>query len=281
MNLEGKDFKSSSNESHSVRYYLYPSELGDVDKFGIPKDITKREDKYIIEHGSNICFASLSNELVRNRGKVDRFVYLLRNRSILLTQHEVHEWLNICIKAKALPNYMRKESDTERNRYILKLDPDMKPSMLFIQITCIRWIQEAPIFVKNMVMLVNKYHVSFYLAWLVASRMSIGNSWHNIVGGGAQYGQNISSILKDSTYNVASARGIRNLMAHPNKFDKRSINKMGKNDEFNATEKVASAMPKINPAPMVHIKHVTNSDLNEAIESKSDDALKKMIHKVT
>ena len=280
MNLKKGDFKSSTGENHHVCYYLYPNKIDNVDKFGIPKNITKRDDKYIIKHGSNICFASLAAELARNRGNVDRFVYLLKNSNILLTQNEIHEWLDICIKAKALPDYMRKESDTEHNRYILKLDPDMKPSMLFIQLTCIRWLQEAPRFVKNMISLVNKYHMSFYLAWLVASRMSIGNSWHNIVSNCAQYGQSISSILKDSTYDVAAARGIRNLLVHPDKFDNRSINKMGRNADFQATDKVLTAMPKLGDRSAVHIEHITNSALNDARESGSDGDIKNVLKKI-
>ena len=280
MNLRKDDFKCHSAENHDVCYYLYPSKLENLDEFGIPKNITKRNDKYIVKHGSTICFAYLAKELARNRGNVDRFVYLLNNRSILLTQNEIHKWLDICIKAKALPDYMKEESDTERNRYILKLDPSMKPSMLFIQVTCIRWIQETPIFVKNMIALINKYHMSFYLAWLVASRMSIGNSWHNIVSNCAQYGQSIGSILKDSTYDAASARGIRNLLVHPDKFDKRSINKMAEDADFQATEKVYAAIPKVGAKSTVHIKHITNSVLNEAIESESDNDLKKVLMKI-
>jgi hypothetical protein len=280
MNLRKNDFECHAAESHDVCYYLYPSKLENLDKFGIPKNITKRDDKYIIKHGSSICFASLSRELVQNKGNVDRFVYLLKNRSILLTQNEIHKWLDICIKAKALPDYMKEESDTERNRYILKLDPAMKPSMLFIQVTCIRWIQETPIFVKNMIALVNKYHVSFYLAWLVASRMSMGNSWHNIVSNCAQYGQNIGKVLENSTYDAASARGIRNLMVHPDKFDKRSINKMGENADFQATEKVYAAKPKVGAKSTVHIKHITNSALSKAIEAESDNDLKSVLKKI-
>ena len=280
MNLEKDDFKSSSSEVHNVCYYLYPSKIDEVDTFGIPKKITKRIDKYIIKHGSLICFASLVKELVQNRGKVDRLVYLLKNSSILLTQNEIHEWLDMCIKAKALPDYMRKESDTKRNRYILKLDPDMKLSILFIQLTCIRWLQEAPRFVNNMISLVNKYHVSFYLAWLVASRMSIGNSWHNIISDCAQYGQNIPDILKNSAYDVAVARGIRNLLVHPDKFDERSVNKMGRNADFLATEKVRVAMPKLGDKSAVHIEHMTNSALNEAIESESVSDIKNVLKKI-
>jgi len=280
MNLDKSDFKHSSGENHHVCYYLYPSKSDNVDEFGIPNNITKRDDKYIIKHGSTICFASLVRELERNRGNVDRFVYLLKNSSILLTQNEIHEWLDICIKTKALPDYMRKESDTERNRYILKLDPDMKPSILFIQITCIRWLQEAPRFVKNMIALVNKYHISFYLAWPIASRMSIGNSWHNIVSDCAEYGQSISSILRDSKYDVSAARGIRNLLVHPDKFDKRSINKMAGNADFLATEKVRVAMPKLGRKSVVHIEHMTNSALNEAIEAGSNSDIKNVLKKI-
>ena len=277
MNLEKADFKNSASEVHRVRYYLYPSDIDNVDGFGIPKSIGKRNDKYIIRHGSNICLATLLRELAQNKDRVDRFVYLLENRSISLTQNEISEWLDICTKAKALPKYIKKESDTERNRYILKLESSTKLSMLFIQITCIRWIQEAPIFVKNMIALVNKYHMSFYLAWLVASRMSIGNSWHNIVSDSARYGQTIDKVLKDSTFDVSSACGVRNLILYTDKFDKRSIGKLCRSADFEATEYVHSASPKLRSESVLHIKHMTNNALNKAIKSESDDDLEDVL----
>jgi len=278
MNLKAEDFASSCNESHNVCYYLYPDDIKDVDKFGIPNNITKRDDHYIIKHGSTICFAGLLGELKRNKGKINRLVYILAPKSSELTKDETVKWLNMCIKAKALPNYIKKESDVAGNRYVLKIDPSLRLSVMFIYLTCIRWLQEAPIFVRNMLKLVGKYNMNFYISWLVASRMSMGNTWHNIVIYGSEYGQSINGVLTKCELDIAIACGIRNLLAAPKEFDKYVVGRIG--NGFNATGNITTAKPNLGLNSTVHMRNIANEELNKAMSSKTNKNLENVLNKL-
>lgn len=280
MNLDQKDFKSNAYETHKVRYFLYPNNVNNVDKFGIPNNISKRSgEDGIVKHGSTICFAHLLSECRKNK-KSDMLVYSLYNGSIALTGAEAEEWLDICVKAKALPDYIKEISDIEGNRYILKIDTELNISILYIYLTCIRWIQEAPTFVKNMLKLVNKYNINFYIAWLIASKMSIGNTWHNIVSYGSDYGQTISSLFKESTYDVAVACGIKNLLLNPSKFGSKHCLGSAKNYDFEASEGVNKAKPKLKGKTTLNIKQVTDDELNKAMDDKTTKSLEALLIKI-
>jgi hypothetical protein len=271
MELKKEDFKEGILEKYNVRYYLYPSSIDDTDEFGIPNNIDRRSEKCILKNSNYVCFSGLLSVIRRNKNKIDRMVYTLVNENIkLLSANEIERWIDLCIEARALPDYIKKESDVKHNRYIIKLEPRLTPSVLYIHLTCLRFIQEVPIFVHNILQLIDKYNMNFYLAWLVSSRMSIHNSWHNIVPYTIDYGSSISKILdgKKNIFNVFLARGLKNLLLNPSKFDDRSIYEGP--SSFLASNTIIKASPKTVAGCKFNIKHITNKRLNRSIDAKTN-----------
>lgn len=292
--LNANDFYSGKGETHSVNYHLYSSKIKSLDKFDIPRGLNKVKtvngercyEKSIISCRKNeICFGSLLVEI--GKAKTDRFVYILKkSREPQLSTNEKVKWLDICLKVGALPEYI-KSSDIKTDRYVIKLDDSLPPSLLYIYLTCIRWIQECPEFVKNMIILTDKYKINFHLAWLISSLFSVRNSYHNIVPYGYTYGKGLDLIIVNSKINVSIARGLRNFLENPTKYDERKCTKIAMNlHGFLAAENIRKASDveegplninrnqyKFNSDFLIAINKTLNPKLNKAIESESKEDL--------
>jgi len=65
--------------------------------------------------------------------------------------------------------------------YLVPLHKDIDINHLYVCLTSLRMIREFPKFVENMLMLNKESEIDFYLAWLISSKISVGNGCHNIV----------------------------------------------------------------------------------------------------
>lgn len=292
--LDTNDFCLGKGENHTVNYYLYSGRMKNLDKFDVPKSLSKakadvarnaydRDKKYykkpVRKYG--VCFASLLREVSDAKGEVNRLVYVLnKSRQPQLLENEKIRWLNMCVKAKALPDYI-KSSDIRGGRYVIRLDDQLPPSLLYIYLTCIRWIQECPEFIKNMLILVDKYNMSFYLAWLVSSCFSINNTWHNIVPYGYCYRGGLESIINNDKINLTTARGFKNFLSNPTKHDKRSCMKSA-DRSFLAEQNIQKAsdigkdLSKTDKAFLINVSQTSDLKLTKAIESESITSLLKL-----
>jgi len=267
--LDVKDFLLGKGENHNVNYHLYSSKIESLDKFDIPKSLDKAGkgpkcyEGSIISSHRGVCFTGLLRNISKTK---NRLVYILnKSRSPQVSEDEKIRWLDICVKAKALPDYIR-NSDIKRDRYVIKLDSPLSPSLLYIYITCLRWIQECPEFVKNMLILIDKYRINFYTAWLVASCFSVSNTWHNIVPHGCCYRGGLASIIDKDEVNIAAARGFRNFLKDPTKYDKRVCIKSA-DATFLAETNVREASDIFGGNFLMNISRILDSKLNGAMES--------------
>jgi len=204
LKFNGEDFQKSMGEQHNVQYATYHTndfEPNRLDEFGIPKEAStfrKALETNSVAATRSICFASLPKQIYK--GRKNRLVYYLTSEADEVPNPTLKKYLNYCVKYKLLPRYVL-ESDVKNHRYVIKLHEKLNNGMLYVYLSTIRFIQESPAFVKNIITLVDKYKMNFYFAWLVASKLNIRNSWHNFIPYNGRYGDGDGAeILSDANY---------------------------------------------------------------------------------
>jgi len=254
-----KDIKIGDNRNHYVEYYLYYEDSDDIDPNYKPKEE--------IKNSNSICFANLLYEI--KKYGVNRIRYSIKDKfRHNLTDEEKLEWTKIAKRNLALPDYVTEES-VLKNEPVLKI-VDISPSLLYVYLSSLRVMKENPWFVRAMIYMVSGCRMDFCLAWVIASKLIITNSWHNIV----QVGINQYEPKSEQTkINISSVIGLKRYLANPSKYDKRKLT----SDRFNCHNTISSICKL---ERYMDMNEIPNSNLTKAIRSKTDKTALKYINNI-
>ena len=174
--MEVENIKATNSNKQYCRYYLYIEEGEDITPINDIKDINKEYFK----NTNTACFSGLTTYL-RDDIKANRLIYLPKciERKESPNKSDIPKWIKLCQKNGFLPKDMWYDMDKEY--YVIKLYKELSPDTLYIYLTSLRMFQEDVGFPKTMLKLVNKYNLNFYVAWVVSSRLCVGNGGHNII----------------------------------------------------------------------------------------------------
>jgi len=227
----GKDVKPHLGRSVCIRFYLYKSESTKVP--------SKEEISTFTKNGITACFSELPHVINGMQKTYNRMVYIFGNNTSCTPYEQRVEWIDISIKNHALPSYIL-ESDIKENKYVFQLDEkNLSPSLIYIYLTTIRVMSEEPGFVENMLALIKNYHMSYYLAWMFASKISHNNSNHNLLPVARNSGI-VDDINKIKGLNLRYALGLKAYLSDPYRFDKRSVYSGERNNIFRILEESLS-----------------------------------------
>lgn len=238
----------TSNCGHGVNYFVYRE---GKNTWSIPKSSDKKLDKSkMVTH---VCFASLILRLCEKSSPKNRVLYLIRDRAeVPLKSKEMLDFLNIAQANKAIPDYVDVEQVVEKRKFVLKVDSTIPNDLIYTYLTTVRMLEEEVGFVRNMITLINKYKMPFGLAWMVASRLSIRNSWHNIVSVGTamgMYGSCRGNTLEEkleSTIDVVLAMAITKYL-NKRTMEKFNIKPKDRNSGFYTSNEIQKMVSKIKP----------------------------------
>jgi len=266
--LVEKDIENGRNNSYDVNYILY------IDK---DKGTKIYEDPIKTHSGekntNHACFGRLGYMLSNKANpKYNRLIYILKSKRKPAVSNTIpslnirKSYVDLCIKYKTLPSYIEL-SNIKLNKYVIKLDDkNLTPSLLYIYLCSLRMIQECPLFVKNMVNLVHKHNISFYLAWGISSKLSTSNTAHNLAYFGSSGGIT-SNNLNHVHINIKKCRGLARYLQNPRKYDTK---KMGsKNISIKSDSILISASNQLFDRE-ISIDRCKNHNLNLSIDTISD-----------
>jgi hypothetical protein len=244
------------NPGHSVNYYVYT----DKRKGYFIPTAEMLKDALKIKH---VCFAGLTSYLKRG---VNRIAYEIRQRSIgiELSDDDMHRFLTISKRNNAIPKYVDVGKVVNSKMYVLKVDDNLPNDLLYVYLTVARSLEEEAYFVKNMLVLCEKYKMPYALAWTVGSRLSVCNNNHNFIRACRNYGDQ-SSLLIDINLREASALSIylRNRIKLQGPFMR--------NTGFGAAIAIESSLPSKVPTMKVRIQDLLKKDVYESCKTDSID----------
>jgi hypothetical protein len=226
----GSDVKPYLSNSMHITFYLYKSES------------IKAPDKILDTFTNNkisACFSEVPYALKGKKDTYNRLLYIFgetHNYMECTAYDKRIIWINESIKNHTLPEYIL-ESDIKNNKYVIQLDEDkLSPSLLYIYLTTLRVMDEDPGFVENMLVLINNYQISYYLAWILASKISHGNSNHNLIPISRNGGITETNVNKVSGLNIRYALSLKAYLSDPHGYDTRSVYSGDKGNIFRTLE---------------------------------------------
>ena len=86
-----------------------------------------------------------------------------------LSKLEIIRWITLCQEHKLLPQNIDAEQIWRTSNIVLKY-ADLKPNQLYVYLSSIRYIQEAPHFIRSVLYLNDTLGVDFYISLVVASK---------------------------------------------------------------------------------------------------------------
>jgi hypothetical protein len=258
------DVTWDGSNDYDIHYILYEEDGDDIDEKRLK---TIETAKGSVKNTNHACFGSLSEEIKENK-KTNRIAFLLNNCVDDLPKNYLYDWVNLCKANKTVPAYITETMIAKRSP-ILKLT-GVSPSLLYIYLTSLRMPQEYPDFVKVMFYIMKNYPImDFYTAWVVASRLGVSNSGHNIMEVGLQYGTK-SDDFGDLVVPVKYIVGLRKYIEDPTKYDNRPMRKDTNvkvkyyGNAFNASAILAGIY---NTTAKVPIKHLLDQAVLDVLKS--------------
>jgi len=189
--IENTDFilKEPKNTSYSVTYGLY------TDKEKYPWNSIK--NPYIDETESTIegvlskanvakwhaSFSSLGDRL--SNKDYTRIVYYFKPHDTMSKKISLR-WLILAKQHKLLPRYVNVKKIIEKNNVVFDLTKGSF-NLLYAYLATVRMIVEEPAYVKNALMLVDKYKIDYYVAVVAASYFCFRNFGHSFFNPGNTY----------------------------------------------------------------------------------------------
>lgn len=193
------------------------------------------EKTLITEERNHLCFGSLPNKIQKKEGHRTVLEYILKKhrfkvRDDVLSRREIAVWLRVARGAKFLPKSVgvndltREEEGSMDNRTTIDIT-DLTPSLLYIYLTVIRMIQEAPAMVRIIPSLVKGYKLDFPSAWVLTSRYTMNTPLHNFVScaPSGYPGTNPPDINKTENVSLDQIIALKLLIRNPKKYDKRVV----------------------------------------------------------
>lgn len=268
--VPGKDL------GYAIAYRLYKS---DNDKIEIPDNTYKTisADTKAVTH--SVCFADIGRFMSENPNRL--LLHLGRIRDVL-SKNDVLKFFDICKKHNALPEYINEEC-VDKKGAVIRLDSKVSPSLLYVYLCVLRMAEEQPGFTTNMLKLY-EMGLPFSICWVIASAVSISNSWHNIVSisrdtAGRAYTDREWNAFKVKELNVSVAVAIQRYFKNPALFDKRCLVNMSDYADhgFECEQHIlaSSALPRVNATS----KQLVHELLCKAVDAENDDESAKLIYK--
>lgn len=214
----GAEIKASLGNSFRTTYWLYKSESMEIlDK--IPEPFT--------HNNGTACFSSLPSYLQGKEAIYNRMLYVIEDTGIrekIVQPDERILWVKLSIANRTLPSYILSNKMIESNKYVIKLDEEgLSPSLLYVYLCTLRVMRDDPEFVRNILTLVDKYRMSYYLAWDFASKFSHSATGHNLVPHSRSGGIVDSDVNKIKSISLKYALTLKAYLQNPQEYDKRSI----------------------------------------------------------
>jgi hypothetical protein len=251
-------------------YYCQGNPLLDYDLSLINEETG--EKTVFREVRSRYCFASLPNFIKIEKGHRTVVEYILKKldykvRESKLTKRDVVVWLRVAKEAKFLPKSVGIHDLTSKkdmdNRTAIDAT-DLSPSLLYIYLTVIRVIQEAPAMIRMIPSLVKGYKLDFPSAWVLASKCTMNNSLHNFVNCAGGYPGSYPDINTTKEIRLSQILALKAFMRDPDKYDN---SKVCKHMSWGAEQALRRIIAKY--------KNEVHLQATDFIDSVKRDAIKK------
>jgi len=255
------------NSGYFAEYYIYTSDSMDIPSH---EDLFEKINSGEAWKNSNtLCFAELKNNkrAVEYLNKSNRFVYFIKKNRVHIDDKDIETWVELCIKNKMLPSYVKKESIKEK-AIVLDISSSIKmnPSLLYIYLSSFRFISEDTNFVKATLIMTEKYKIPFLLSWVFASRAYIHNTGHSFADiGRISYLEDAEQFVKTASVPMVYLIGIKRYLKEPSKYDKRKIDDVC---FFNAHSMIRAAGSGFNKS--ILLKDIKNEHLHKLFRTRSE-----------
>lgn len=258
--------KFKNRRGYHVEYTLWRTES--KTKLQIPKPMPAKI--------TNVCFSGLIG-ICNNANKHNRIYYKprLEPDKNILTKDCAKEWIVIAVKNGLLPEYV-KPSGIDKG-FVLNLD-NLSPSLLYVYLCMIRFVEEDPDFVRSTVYLVSKKKMNMYAAIVIGTMLMCSNSGHHFFRFTKQFGvnPNINRCSVDLKYMISLKRFIDNSKKYDKRLTKTASSSPGMMYGAGFMGQL-TIEPISKVAQKVKASHVYNKHILAAINSKTDTAALKHI----
>lgn len=238
---------------NKVSYTLYK------EKADIPV-APEKHDGYNLE---GVCFSDLLYEV----SNYNRIYY---KPGTNLSKNQTKQWIDFCVKYKLLPSYV----SSDQSGYVLKIDNEVPPSLLYVWLCLIRHVWENPDFCVSVIHLVEN-EMDVYAALVTATLFNVNGAGHNFLSLSSSDQYDYLTLAK-VRIPIAHIISLRRFMENPKKYDNRICGKAdGK--YWRTSTKIESIfkMPK-----RLTFKQLFKPMVVKAIYAETDEEAKKLLAEV-
>ena len=263
--------RSSYDRYNGVSYWLF-HEDGDTVGVSIPDNIN--EVKGAREFRGEACFSRMLSTVKSSRegkgGKDKVFNRIAYCPSVGITEKNSRQWIELSVQWKLLPRYIN--LDLLKKHFVIKFGSTNKakipPSVIYIYLTQLRHLSEAPALVNIALYLANEFNMNFYAAILLGSQHGCGNSNHHYVEPWFSYGEKERGI-ENLRVPIRMVIGLRRLLNEPRKYDDRICCKTTTWNAFNCIKSAAGNLP----VHFVQAKYLCNPHVVDAMKAETNEEI--------
>ena len=231
------------------------------------KDFAALNDK--LERVFNkACFSGLGLYMQKEGNEdYNRIIYIF-NKHSSLSKEECLRWLLLAKQNKFLPRYTSIKKVLQHSNVVFDYS-NITFNLLYVYLTIIRMLVEEPKFIKNMLVLVDKYKVNYFAAFIAAKYYGFNNFGHSFCSPSNGY----PAISKPNELKKLQLNRILGLY----RFIQQNGPDMVKGSKrFSATNKVAS-MSSSNM--LLDINKLVGLDIEDVLNASTDKEAKTLLSK--
>jgi hypothetical protein len=221
----------------------------------------------------------MTSVLRDSSGKADRLHFTCSGYDEL-SEEESRRWFELIRKHKMIPKYLKVTIKNKKTSMIIRIK-GLPLSLLYAHISTVRFTREEPGFVRTMLHLVDKFKMDFYAAYVLSSKIRIGNSWHNIIPMGSYCPDKIDPNEIDVPFEYM--RALYLFFKNPKKYDERSsdgVTSYTSDYSSNRIEKLARSISRAVGKIPLKGKDLFDPAIAKAIRAQTNPEAKKYLRKV-
>jgi len=232
------------------------------------KDFAALEDK--LEKVLNTaCFSGLGSYMRKDENKdYNRIIYIF-NKHKALSDEECLRWLLLAKQNKFLPRYTNIKKVLQNSNAVFDYS-NVTFNLLYVYLTIIRMLVKEPKFIKNVLVLVDKYKINYFAAFIAAKYYGFNNFGHAFCSPSNGY----PHVNKPNELKKVQLSKILGLY----RFIQQGGPDMEKGAKrFSATNKVASMSSS---AMLLDINMLENLDIENVLAASTDKEAETLLNKM-
>lgn len=215
------------------------------------------------------CFSALgSHMLKKGNEKHNRILYIFEKHGEL-SNKECLRWLLLAKQNKFLPRYTNIKKVLQNSNAVFDYS-NITFNLLYVYLTIVRMLVEEPKFIKNVLVLVDKYKVNYFAAFVAAKYYGFNNFGHAFCTPSNSY----PNIKKPDELKKLQLNKILGLY----RFIQQNGPDMTENAKrFSATNKVANMS---STAMLLDINKLINLNIDNVLKAPTDKEAETLLNKL-